>query len=517
MRFDYPFTAYVLTTILATGCVGSPSGESAADERPLPAVVIDGSFDDWEGVEIAADDAGDAPDAEVDLGLMRIQHDAESVHVMFGLGREVNVQRLDGSLKILLDVDGDSSTGPERHGMPGVDVVIQFTPENARNPARPGMGVGVTSTSYSPDADDESAAIGHAHLDFLLAPTYAARNVECRLRRAASLPRTPPMFTADSFGLKLVLLARDGVVADETDVVSHALTPVGAGAIELLSGASPPPRTADGLRVMTWNVKFGALLKQPEAPGRILRAVDPDVLLLQEMTDDDSAAAIRSFLAERVSRAGGSWHVLFGRGGGPLRCAIASRFPIEAVPSLAMVPYPDRPDRQVRTVGGVVTIGDLRLLVASIHLKCCGRIDSREDETRQVEVDLINRGIQAAMIEAPFDAVVIGGDLNLVGAYEPLRRLGAELDVDGTDLTILEAYQLDARSNATWANSAEIFAPGRLDYLLYSGGALEAARSFVFDSADVADRGPATSSLRSSDSAEASDHFPIVADFIRKE
>lgn len=514
MRFDRRYTSYLLTTILAAGCVGPRADESAVDARPSPAVVIDGSFDDWQRVGNAADDVGDAPDAEVDLGPIRIQHDAEFVHVMFGLGREVNVQRLDGSLEMLLDTDGDSNTGAERHGMPGVDVVIQFTPENASDPDRPGMGVGVTSTSYAPDPEDESAAISHAHLDIILAPTYATGTIECRVRRAASLPHTPPLFTGHAFALRLVSLGRDGRVADKTDVVSHALTSVAANTVKPFAGTFLPSRIADGLRVMTWNVAFGTLLKKPDAPGRILRAVDPDVLLLQEMTDEDSAAAIQSFLDQRVSRPGASWHVLFGQGGGPLRCAIASRFPIEAVPSLAMVAYPDRPDRQVRTVGGIITIGDRRLLVASIHLTCCGRINSREDESRRVEVDLIHRAIEAARVEAPFDAAVIGGDLNLVGGYEPLRRLQAGLDVDGTDLTILEAYQLDARSNATWANPAESFVPGRLDYLLISDSTLEAAGSFVFDSADIAARRLAKLSLRPSDSATASDHFPIVTDLI---
>ena len=50
-----------------------------------------------------------------------------------------------------------------------------------------------------------------------------------------------------------------------------------------------------------------------------------------------------------------------------------------------------------------------------------------------------------------------------------------------------------------------------------SDSALEAACSFVLDSADIADHRNPELSLRPTDSADASDHFPIVADLIWKE
>ena len=105
----------------------------------------------------------------------------------------------------------------------------------------------------------------------------------------------------------------------------------------------------------------------------------------------------------------------------------------------------------------------------------------------------------------PEEKLVLAAAMNLEGGnrWPYVRR-------------VLEACQLDSRSNTTWSNSAGFFVPGRLDYLLAADAALETAHSFVFDSADVAARQLAKLSLRPSDSAEASDHFPIVADLTWK-
>lgn len=182
--------------------------------------------------------------------------------------------------------------------------------------------------------------------------------------------------------------------------------------------------------------------------------------------------------------------------------------------SLRWIPYPERPDRSVRTMGGSVTVGDRRLLVAPVHLKCCGRIDSWEDERRLEEVKLINRAVAEAMTSAGYDGVVIGGDLNLVGGSLPITALGANLDLDQSELTILEAYHLHGEENTTWASNRERFVPGRLDFLLYSDSVLTAANAFVFDTADLSEAWLAGQALSREASMNASDHLPVVADFV---
>ena len=472
---------------------------------------IDGVFDDWRDVELVFDDSGDAPDAELDIGRFQMQSDAESVHLLIGLNRELNVQRLDGTLELLMDGDGDPDTGKPHHGFPGVDLIVRFSPENPGRPENDNMGVSVESTTY--DSSEPSTLIHHSDIGFLTAPTYASDQVECRLNRNATLPETPPLFQGESFSIKLVLLSANRRLADETEVVSQSLPPVASLERPRTVVEQLPPKADGSFRLMCWNVWNGSILKKPDLYAKMLMALNPDIVLFEELKED-SAPALERFLAERLSHIGDTWKILFGKGGGPSRCAIASRLPIEPVASLEWIPYPKRLDRTVKVVGGVVDVGGRRVLVAPIHLKCCGSVDSWEDERRREEVRLINGAIVEAMNATSFDAVVVGGDLNLVGGRQPITLLGAKLDLDQSDLAILDAYHLRGDENATWASNRERFVPGRLDYLQYSDSVITAANAFVFDTADLSDAWLSSCSLTQGSSMEASDHLPVVADFV---
>jgi len=500
-----PVTHWTRTPFI--GLAASMLAAYAQASSPVP-IVIDGLFEDWREIAPAADDSGDAPEAEIDLGVVAVQVDRQFVHFMLGFHPELNVQALDGSLQILVDADGQADTGQERHSMPGVDLVAGFTP---RTPT-PSLGVGITLPTFSPS--DPRGHPHHSEIGFALAPTFAARRIECRIRRRTSASPTPPLFQGQSFSTKWVVTDQDGQITDETEVIHHALPSAPRAVATPPDSIRIPSKPADAMRVMTWNVRFGAILKQRDRSARILRALDPDILLLEEMTEDDSAATLATFLNASVSRQGTVWQVVFGAGGGRLRCAIASQFPVKPVAALASVPYPDWPEGQTRTVGGTVIIGNKRVLVAPIHLRCCGRIGSPEDETRFLQAELLNQSLRKSIAEESVDAVLIGGDLNLVGSYTPIERLGAGLDLDQTDLGILDPHCLARRTNATWADSHSPFAPGRLDYLLVSDSSVRQVQSFVFNSADLSKRELSRHSLVTSDSSEVSDHFPIVADLI---
>jgi endonuclease/exonuclease/phosphatase family metal-dependent hydrolase len=95
----------------------------------------------------------------------------------------------------------------------------------------------------------------------------------------------------------------------------------------------------------------------------------------------------------------------------------------------------------------------------------------------------------------------------------PLDVVSRHLDPRGDHLEVVDALQLDGRSNATWSDPGKPFAPGRLDYMLYSDSTLEVARAFVFDSADLGAEWLDRHGVQAGDSAAASDHLPIVADF----
>jgi len=490
-------------------------------------ITLDGRFHDWAGVPAAVVDEADAPEAEVDFRTVRIADEARLVHVLIDLGegREINVQRLDGCARLLLDGDGDPATGSTVHGLPGVDIIISLTPPpppeggaDARD--RPGMGVGLESTTYEGDPDDETRPpLSPYDLGIALAPTYADRFVELRFERGAELPDTPPFLRGDHFSAKLVLMDLSGAVLDETDPFTHGLSPFSPA--QPIRDAQQPndplaraPRSS--LRVVAWNMQRGALFKQRDSALRVLRALDPDIICIQELGEDSSAEQVAALLNQistcvQTDAPRDAWSVVLGAGGGEKRSAVAARLPVTPDKHLDPVFHAGRDDWLLRTAGAIVAHEGRRLIVMSIHLKCCGRIGDESDLRRIAEAKAIRAAVRQAMKAEHADGIIIAGDFNLVGSRTPLELLTGKIDGEGLALTAVEPMQLDRRSNATWTDPREPFVPGRLDFVLHDKAALQAVGAFVFDARDLARRWLARHGLLVEDTT-ISDHLPIVVD-----
>ncbi|MHC4993154.1 MAG: endonuclease/exonuclease/phosphatase family protein, partial [Planctomycetota bacterium] len=245
-----------------------------------------------------------------------------------------------------------------------------------------------------------------------------------------------------------------------------------------------------------------------------LRALEPDVILLQEIPEDTTPLQLVEFARRWVPGSGprrSGWNALLGAGGGDLRCAVVTRLELDPVRALRVVPFPDLPQRTIRVAASEVG-ARRRLLVLSVHLRCCGWAGSFEDRTRQVEADALRRAVQAALPATNAHGVLIAGDLNLVGSRRPLDLLAEGLDGDGSALTVAEMLQIDGRSNATWGDPDLPFVPGRLDFLLHADSSLERVNAFVMDTRDLEPQWLQRHGLRADDTVSASDHLPLVTD-----
>ncbi len=473
-------------------------------------IVIDGRFGDWRGAPIAFVDPVDAPDNGVDLGAVRVISDDRFVHLLIDFGAFVNVQRLPGTAYILLDSDGNAATGRRSFGFDGVDLAIALTGADDAPPQRPQMGVRVLTAPLARHEDNPDTPNPSPYdIGFTFGPTYASDRFEFRIERGTSTPGATDILTGEKFRSKLVFTGLRDRIIDETDVFVHALRPIRTS--PPTPDAAIPDKPAKAIRVVSWNVLHSGIFKRERPFSAVLGALDPDIILFQELTDQYNASQLTVWLNTFLQQPdGGRWTVHWGTGGGPLRSAVASRFPVSAVESMRLLEYPDWPEHHLRIAACRVQIDSKAVLVVSSHLRCCGGIGTPEDATRIRESHLINDAIQQVLARQEFDAVLIGGDLNLVGSRHPLDILEHAIDIDRTDLRQAACLQLDGLSNATWADPNQPFAPGRLDYLLYSDSTLGLVQSFTFDTDDVAPTAlePATAS----DSATASDHLPLVAD-----
>ncbi|MCE7975417.1 MAG: endonuclease/exonuclease/phosphatase family protein [Leptolyngbya sp. PLA1] len=485
----------LLPVSLLAACQPAPTREAPASNIPLlapgePGVLVDGDTSEWPA-QLAA------------------WSDEHYLYLRFTIENEqLTLQSSGRTVSILLDTDASASTGlvPPRTGLSdlGADVEIQFSPRKASGGTSSGAAILVHS-------DGSTRRFKADALDLAVAPTYASSWYEARLTRTPkmSLGLPPNGLLAPGRVRGAVAVLDDAGVpeawTDPFEIQTEDICPGG----ERLSDFAPPAKPADAIRVMTLNVEKGAPMSNPEPFRRILRALSPDVVLVQEW-DGGEADVLRTWFSALGTE--GEWHIATAGGttasGGGV--AIASRFRLTQLPGKLMTNEGSGP-RPVRFVGAVAESPAGPMVIGTAHLKCCGTSGSSEDQRRMTEARAVSAALRAAAGAYPAAIRVVGGDLNLVGSRPPLDLLRAELDADGSDLSVAAPQVLGDVTLTTWRSPGSDFPPGRLDYLAYSDANADVVSSFVFDTARFTAEALGQMGLERSDSA-ATDHLPVVID-----
>jgi exonuclease III len=467
-------------------------------------IIIDGDFADWtEDHLVHSDPIGDGGSG-IDLGRLWVTtHDAFLL-MSFEMGTEINLQDFN-NLRLYIDTDGDVSTGVSVHGI-GAEIEWHF-----------GLRTGF---AHLPQG---MASIQHRHLGLFTAPTVTSQRFELAISLDAEFASIP-LFSGDT--LRFVL--RAGEFGD--------VLPDAPGGVEVVLDRIALPRAPvvlerhdpDHLRLVSYNVLNDGLFDPVREFNfrRILRTLNPDVVSIQEVynhEDDQIAARMEELLP---SAPGERWHV---SGVGPpgLRRSdvyLASRYPIaysEAICRVATSPL---------TCNGAFRLDlseryleNLFLIVA--HTPCC-----QSNTTRQMEIDQMMAHLRDARTDGrlpegtPF---AITGDLNLVGLRQQLHTLltGEIVDTlqygprfrpdwDGSDLADAIPPTTGMPAAFTWYDETSSFHPGRLDFVIYSDAVASVAHRFVLFTPGLVAAELSAYELLAVDTPRASDHLPVVTDFV---
>ena len=286
------------------------------------------------------------------------------------------------------------------------------------------------------------------------------------------------------------------------------------------------------LRLVSYNVYFDYIFPdvnaaQAEKFIRVVRALDPDILNLQEIRKDGQAVA--DLLNERLPLPEGRWHTYRGR-----QNVIVSKYPITMSTDHTI------PPGQRKLAMALVDLPDDRFgvdfYVSNNHHKCCGGTDN--DPERQQQSDAVMAWIRDA--RTPGDNIdlprgtpfAIVGDLNIVGGMQPVDTFvtgdiqdnatyGPDFapDWDGTPLTDLHPLHNGVGpDDYTWRNDLDKWDPGRLDYIIYSDSVLEAVNKFILNTTTLSPELLEASGLEPMDitldqEGKHYDHLPLVVDF----
>lgn len=295
-----------------------------------------------------------------------------------------------------------------------------------------------------------------------------------------------------------------------------------------------PRAPGSEFRALVWNVSRENLFARSEDFLAVLRALDADLLILDEMSGTRRADEVRELLGRLDQPGDAPWQVVYGSSGDNQRAVFALRGELAPVETFRHLPYPpaylrranraELPDWQrerlranlaagIGVGAAIAQLGGRELLVVGVDLQCCGDTDDSWEERR--------RFIEVAQIRAELDrswrlrrpaAVIVAGDFNAVRGRRIVRAMQGPAGNSRQHLAVARARHADGQTRWTWDGRGTPFPSRALDFVLYSRE-LVAVSALVFDTEtlDPAQRGAL--GLPSGHMRALSEHRPVVVDF----
>ncbi|MBN1476328.1 endonuclease/exonuclease/phosphatase family protein [Candidatus Sumerlaeota bacterium] len=464
-----------------------------AGAQALP-ILIEGDLSDWGSLApIHTDPSGDDGGSAVDFGRLWAANDDDHLFLRFEVGGEIELQE-SNDIALHIDADNSALTGLFVDGI-GAEIRWRFG-------ARAGSSYRANGTVAS--------SLSWIDIEQIQGPTTTSTEFELSIIRDG-IPGDSPF----SLGSTVAILLRNepsGVLdrlPDVGTVVTHTFdaTPVPPPTPIPLARQSP-----DHVRVMTHNTLSDGLFNHTAEFTRILQAIEPDVICFQEIYSH-TATEVRDEVTSILPP--GPWYAVDNAD-----CHIVSRWPILTTRNL---------DGNIGALIDIAgTLSDADLYVVSAHTPCCS-----SETGRQAEIDNIMAwvrdlqtpgGVETLADDTP---IVITGDMNLVGYAQQLTTLltgdivdegtfGPDHppDWDGTALGDPVPRHTHTRSAYTWRSDGSSYAPGRLDFIVFTDSAVTLGNHFTLWTPDMAPADLSAAGLQANDTSTAADHLPVVADFL---
>jgi endonuclease/exonuclease/phosphatase family metal-dependent hydrolase len=356
------------------------------------------------------------------------------------------------------------------------------------------------------------------------------------------------------------ILSVTEVISDNTETYSKPLYRLLVALVLLLAGCGSHPVPEHGarpvfmqepssphIRIMSYNVGWDSIFQKTNllndlwsgesraaAFVRITRAIDPDVICLQEIDPAHDPQQVADILDAAVPLADGkTWQVHSGQDN-----VIAARFELV------------KRTQQLAHHGDIMDFGHAMALVdlpepdypEDLYLVCAHfqALAGQENiEARQKHADMIVGWIRdirtpGGEIDLPTNTpLVVLGDFNvydtdpahhlttlLTGDIVDETRFGVDIapDWDGTALAdALPHHNGEGEDVYTWRDDTTEFNPGVLDRILYTDSAVTASNSFVLNTTTMTEAELEGAGLRLGDvilepDVGRYDHLPLVVD-----
>ena len=359
--------------------------------------------------------------------------------------------------------------------------------------------------------EDNQIEIYQNDLSLRIAPTITSSQFEIAIRRNS--------FPLTNYGSQIVNNFR--IFIAELDLEGDFIPEESGGIIfsigdELVPQVEPiliEKFNDNDIRLVSYNTWNEGIL-DPERQDhfkRILQALAPDIILLQEHNDWDQIENVIQSWFPNVA-----WNSSWTYGD----LVILSRFSI----------INDAFMNSERTMVALLhTENELgkNLLVFNSHLSCCDNNEDRQKQVDQFAAEWRDWRINGS---GPFEIdygtpFVHAGDFNFVGYRQQVEAIrigdiedevqyGNDFFPDWDSTAIIDPFlrHTGIRMGYTWRKDASSFNPGKLDYVFYSDATIDTGKHYILNTLCIDGSTLNDYGLQFNDTQDASDHLPLIFD-----
>lgn len=464
-------------------------------ERPKPnfEVVVDGDTSEWPAEEN-----------------MYLYDDPHFIYAKFDLNQRRTLHRGGGPVVLALDIDNDLETGSKLNITRGVDLEIEFNPvHEVLDELRPSIKARFYTT------DGVITEVTPYDLRLFVLPLHTSREFELRFSRF-------PAFDAAGMTVKgylskgrmrgiLLERTRQGLLEERTELGELRLDPR-ADAPPPVGEFVIPEKPEGSVRFVSWNMLWSEPIRTPAPYARVLKAINPDVVMIQEWRRraTDPGTIVKWF--EDYVDSNARWTAVVSHGQGVVTV-------VKADPSLVSTRWsrlfadPRNKDATlpIRQVASAIDFPLAPVNVFNLHLTEGGYFQSSEDDMRLLEAGVVNMLIQKLDERHPAALTVAGGSLFIEGNPKVLERLLTDTDPEGGTLVPAPLMVLGDDIPYTFGRPREGSSLRRIDYLFYNQRNATVKNAFVLDATRFTPEALARYGIDPQDT-EVSQHLPMVLD-----
>ncbi|MBT5928393.1 MAG: hypothetical protein HOH33_17455 [Verrucomicrobia bacterium] len=299
---------------------------------------------------------------------------------------------------------------------------------------------------------------------------------------------------------------------------------------------------------MSWNIWRNSIFKPDEKRHksfeRIIKAVQPDIICLQEVNPMNARSLIQLMDRLLPLEEPHQWHV---HSAPNTDLIIASRYPLRRREYEYVIPVKAiHPDFHLGQIMCLVDLPDARnlpdLYLMTAHFRSGPNIESRQMQADSIVSKLRQLHKKKHPNALPTGTpIIILGDLNVYASTpdDPAQHLstlltgnvvdevkfGADMLPDWDETFLMEVkprHNGREKNWYTWRDDNKQFAPGALDRVIYTDSVMGVQNSFVLNttimsSSELNQSGLLTEDVLRSEKTGDFDHLPVVTDFVFKQ